>query len=74
MIRTHIIPCGLPRARADDLNRSSGTIDTGVLVAHWRLVRQKDLWLSETSGTRWSDSRTDATMHAHSTGAAQQGF
>jgi putative transposase len=74
LIRTHVLPCGLPRARADDLNRSSGTIDTGVLVAHWRLVRRKDLWLSEKSGTRWSDSRTDAGMHAHSIDAAQQGF
>ena len=74
MIRTHILPCTIPRARADELNRSSGAIYTGVLVAHWRLVRKKGLWLSEKSGTRWSDTRTDARMHAHSIDAAQQGF
>jgi putative transposase len=74
MIRTHILPCTIPRARADELNRSSGIIYTGILVAHWRLVRKKGLWLSEASGTRWSDTRTDARMHAHSIDAAQQGF
>ena len=73
MIRTHILPCTIPRARADELNRASGTIYTGVLVAHRRLVRKKGLRSSEASGTRWSDSRTDARMHAHSIDAAQQG-
>ena len=74
MIRTHILPCTIPKARADELNRASGTIYTGVLVAHWRLVRKKGLWLSEASGTRWGDTRTAAKMHAHSIDAAQQGF
>jgi putative transposase len=74
LIRTHILPCTIPRARADELNRASGTIYTGILVAHWRLVRKKGLWLSEASGTRWGDTRTDARMHAHSIDAAQQGF
>jgi putative transposase len=74
LIRTHILPCTIPRGRADELNRSSGIIYTGILVAHWRIVRKKGIWLSETSGMRWSDSRTDAGMHAHSIDAAQQGF
>ncbi len=74
MIRTHILPCTIPRARGDELNRSSGTIYTGILVAHWRLVRKKGLWLSEGSGRRWGDTRTDAGMHAHSIDAAQEGF
>jgi putative transposase len=74
MIRTHILPCTIPRARADALNRSSGTIYTGILVAHYRTLRRKGIWLSEKSGTRWSDSRTEAGMHAHSIDAAQQGF
>jgi putative transposase len=74
MIRTHILPCTIPRARADELNRASGAIYTGILVAHWRLVRKKGLWLSEASGTRWGDTRTAAKMHAHSIDAAQQGF
>jgi putative transposase len=74
MIRTHTIPCDLPRSVADALNQLSGGIYTGVLVAHWRTVRKKGLWLSETSGTRWSDRRTLASLHAHSIDAAQQGF
>jgi putative transposase len=74
MIRTHILPCTIPRARADDLNRSSGIIYTGVLVAHWRVMRRSRHWLSEGSAKRWSDTRTDAKMHAHSIDAAQEGF
>jgi putative transposase len=74
MIRTHAIPCRLPRALADALNAASGAIYTGVLVAHWRVVRKKQRWLSQTAGTRWSDSRTQAPLHAHSIDAAQQSF
>jgi hypothetical protein len=74
VIRTHIIPCKLPRAQADALNRESGRVYTGVLVAHWRIVRRKGLWLSQKAGTRWSDTRTTAVMHAHTIDAAQQGF
>jgi putative transposase len=74
MIRTHTIPCHLPRAAADVLNAASGAIYTGILVAHWRVVRKKGFWLSETAGTRWSDARTQAPLHAHSIDAAQQGF
>ncbi len=74
MIRTHVISCKLPRARADALNLESGRVYTGVLVAHWRTVRKKNLWLSEKSGTRWSDMRATPTMHAHTIDAAQQGF
>jgi len=44
MIRTHVISCKLPRTRADALNLESGRVYTGVLVAHWRTVRKKNLW------------------------------
>lgn len=74
MMRTHIIPCVLPRLIADAFNRESGRIYTGVLVTYWRVVRHKHLWLSQKSETRWSDTRTTAPMHAHSIDAAQQGF
>src|SRR5262245_12091287 len=74
VIRTHTIPCRLPRARADRLNQASGRVYSAVLVAHWRVVRKKHIWLSETAGTRWSDRRTRAPLHAHSIDAAQQGF
>ena len=46
----------------------------GVLVRHWRVVRIR-AWLSEKSGTRWSDLRLPVKpLHAHSIDAAQQGF
>ena len=56
MIRTHTIRCRIPREIADLLNLASGRIYTGILVAHYRVRRRKDLWLSERSGTRWSGS------------------
>src|SRR2546425_7162523 len=75
MIRTHILPCRLPRAVADALNQASGAIYTQVLVSHWRVVRHKRHWLSEQAGTRWNDSRLPVKpLHAHSIDAAQQGF
>jgi putative transposase len=74
MVRTHTIPCHLPHAQADAFNRESGRIYTGVLVAHWRVVRKKAFWLSEKAGTVWSDRRITAKMHAHTIDAAQQGF
>jgi putative transposase len=74
MIRTYSMPCGLSREQADALNRASGQIYTGVLVAHWRMVRRKGLWLSLGAAKRWSDLRTDARLHAHTIDAAQEGF
>jgi putative transposase len=77
MIRTHILPCDLPRAQADDLNRKSGTVYTGILVAHWRVVRKQGIWLSQTSSARWSDYRNSQTIkgiHSYSIRAAQRGF
>lgn len=75
MIRTHILPCTLHRPVADALNLASGAIYTQVLVSHWRVVRHQEHWLSEKSGTRWSDSRLPVKpLHAHSIDAAQQGF
>jgi hypothetical protein len=65
MIRTHILPCTLPRTRADDLNRSSGTIDTGVLAADWRLVRKKGLWLSEVKPRGRTYHRPSCGFQAH---------
>jgi hypothetical protein len=80
LIRTHIIPCALPRSRADDLNRSSGTIYTRVLVQHWRVLRQGGRhWLSQKAGTFLSDlwlreHPVPKGIHSHSIDAAQQGF
>lgn len=75
MIRTHILPCALPRPVADALNLASGAIYNGVLVRHWRVVRHQGHWLSEKAGTRWSDRELPRKpLHAHSIDAAQQGF
>lgn len=77
MIRTAIIPCKLNRATCDSLNLASGRIYSGIVSRHWRLLKQKGLWLSEKSLTRLSDMRLagrDLPMHAHSIDAAQQGF
>jgi len=77
VIRTHILPCKLPKNTCDALNLHSGRIYNGIVSRHWRLLRQKDLWLSEKTLTKLSDLRwasRDVPMHAHSIDAAQQGF
>jgi putative transposase len=81
MIRTHIIPCKLPQAEADALNRASGHIYTRTLVTHYRVYRKKGCktrhWLSQFAGMRLNDYLLrDETplLHAHSKDAAQEGF
>jgi putative transposase len=74
MIRTHILPCGLPREEADALNRESGRIYTDVLVWHYRIYRRTGHWLSPGAAERLNDSFGPSTLHAHSRDAAQQGF
>lgn len=77
MIRTVVIPCRLNKKACDALNLNSGRIYSGIVSRHWRLLRQKGLWLSEKSLTRLSDMRLagkDLALHAHTIDAAQQGF
>jgi putative transposase len=81
MIRTYIIPCELPKAAADALNRASGAIYTRTLITHYRVYRKrgqkKRHWLSMYAGKRLNDYLThDETpvLHAHSKDAAQEGF
>jgi hypothetical protein len=77
MIRTHILPCALPRAEADALNRESGRIYTQVLVTHWRIVRKHRAWLGCYTAKKLNDwFRTDESplLHAHSVDAAQEAF
>jgi putative transposase len=81
MIRTHIVPCALPKPVADTLNRASGTIYTRTLVTHYRVYRKRGNrtrhWLSQFAGMRLNDylSRDQPSLlHAHSTDAAQEGF
>ncbi len=77
MIRTTIIPCRLKREIADALNLNSGRIYSGMVSRHWRLLKQKGLWLSEKALRKLSDLRLankDLPMHAHTIDAAQEGF
>src|SRR5262245_18826926 len=81
MIRTHIIPCDLPKATADALNRASGAIYTRTLVTHYRVYRKRGHkqrhWLSMYAGKRLNDYLTRTVtplLHAHSKDAAQEGF
>ena len=77
MIRTYILSCHLDRQTADSLNLASGRIYSGIVSRHWRLLKQKGLWLKEPTLTRLSDIRPsvqNTPMHAHSIDAAQQGF
>jgi hypothetical protein len=77
MIRTHIIPCDLPKAAADVLNRASGERYTQVMVFHWRTYRHTRHWLSKNAAERWNDRVNAAqppVLHAHSVDAAQQAF
>ena len=77
MIRTYAIRCQLDKETCDTLNLNSGRIYSNIVSRHWRLLRQKGLWLSEKSLTKLSDLRLagkDLPMHAHTIDAAQQGF
>lgn len=75
MIRTHIIPCDLPKPVCDALNMESGRIYTGVCVYHWRTYRKKNVWLSQYGAMKVGDFFREANrLHAHSIDAAQQGF
>jgi hypothetical protein len=76
MIRTTIIPCRLNKEIYDNLNLTSGRIYSGIVSRHWRLLKQKSLWLSEKALTKVSDLRLAdkvLPLHAHPIDAAQRG-
>jgi putative transposase len=77
MLRAVSIPCRLPRAEADALNRASGEVYSRVVVTHWRVYRRTGHWLSPGAAERLDDyyaQDAERTLHAHSIDAAQQGF
>jgi putative transposase len=74
VIRTYIIPCQLPRADADALNRESGRIYSQTLIWQYRIYRRKGIWLSPSSSERLGDFLSSTTLHTHSRDAAQQAF
>ena len=75
MIRTHIIPCALPREVSDALNLESGRIYSQVLTTHWRVFRHNKHWLSQGGAEKLNDFlNPEKSLHAHTIDAAQQGF
>lgn len=71
MIRTHIIPCKLPKAVCDALNEESGRIYSQVLVYHWRTYRKKQIWLSSRSAKKINDylrRGIPSGLYAHTVG------
>jgi putative transposase len=74
MIRTQRLPCTLPKAESDALNRESGRLYTQTLVWHWRLLHRKAIWLHPGAAAKLGDFFSETTLHAHSRDAAQQGF
>lgn len=75
MIRTHALPCKLPKDEADALNRESGRVYTDTLVWHYRIYRRTEHWLSSNADSRLNDYFGGKTiLTAHSRDAAQQAF
>lgn len=77
MLKSVAIPCRLPRAEADALNRASGEAYSRVVVTHWRVYRRTGHWLSTGAAERLDDYYAQGAvrlLHAHSIDAAQQGF
>ena len=70
-------PVYAPQSTCDTLNLHSGRLYSGIVSRHWRLLRQKDLWLSEKALTKLSDVRCSITRYPSTRPqhrAAQQGF
>jgi hypothetical protein len=74
MIRTHRVPCQLPRTEADAFNRESGRVYSQTLIWQYRIYRRKGIWLSPSASERLGDFLSSTTLHAHSRDAAQQAF
>lgn len=77
MIRTHILPCDLPKNQADSYNLESGRIYSQVLTTHWRAFRKSGHWLSHYGATKlndWYNQDVPKKLYAHTLDAAQNGF
>lgn len=75
MIRTLILPCMLSSKAADSLNRESGRIYTEVMIEHYRVYRNHDVWLNNPRMQKYHDRISqESFLHAHSIDAAQEAF
>ncbi len=75
MIRTHSMPCRLPRETCDALNRKSARIYTQVCIYHWRTYRKKGIWLRKPVARKFNDffrRGLPCGLHAHTVDAPQE--
>jgi hypothetical protein len=74
MILTKIVRATQPRSLLDECNRESGRLYTQTMVEHWRIYRNKGVWLSPGMDEKYNDFLSPTSLHAHSRDAAQQAF
>jgi len=74
MILTRVFRAAQPKSLLDECNRESGRIYTQTIVEHWRIYRNKGIWLSPGVDEKYNDFLSPTTLHAHSRDAAQQAF
>ena len=75
MIRTIALACKLSNKTADALNHESGRIYTEVMIEHYRIYRNHDVWLNNPEMQKYHDKISQSTfLHAHSVDAAQEAF
>ncbi len=75
MIRTIALECKLSNKIAGALNRESGRIYTEVMLEHYRIYRNHDVWLNNRKMQKYHDRISQSSfLHAHSIDAAQEAF
>jgi len=75
VIRTTALACNLPDKTANALNHESGRIYTEVMVEHYRIYRNHDVWLNNPKMQKYHDRISQSSfLHSHSVDAAQEAF
>lgn len=74
MILTQVFRARQPKSMLDECNLESGRIYTRTMVEHWRIFRNKEVWLSAGMDEKYNDFLYPTSLHAHSRDAAQQAF
>lgn len=74
MILTEVFRATQPKSILDECNMESGRIYTRTMVEHWRIYRNKGVWLSSGMDEKYNDFLYPTSLHAHSRDAAQQAF
>jgi putative transposase len=75
VIRTKVFKAKQPKSILDELNRESGKLYSEVMVEHWRVYRNHNIWLSVYTERKYNDRIHPVTiLHSHSKDAAQMAF